>query len=282
MSQQNFQFGKTKSMESSTILQLLIVIILLSLGWNSLQFQYHLCYKLQPYGNFSTTGPKENLNSLAQVDIFLKYFQLLLSFSYISCWTTAIFRHKPPWLLNTHVYLRNFTKKEGIDCQFTTTVKLALTYSLLSRVTGPLSWNFFWNYTPHNNIQLIAKFQKFRRTIQTDNMFTPTGYDNKRRFNDIFGSSEPSEDQHNTFSDVQSYSLAQLQDCCNQLTTMSTPFPELIHRQITRAEASPTKLPSDMMKVLCSLHERCTRHGLTIQDYVDAEDAGLLTHTDHG
>ena len=35
MSQQNFQFGKTKSMESSTIIQLLTVIILLSLGWNS-------------------------------------------------------------------------------------------------------------------------------------------------------------------------------------------------------------------------------------------------------
>ena len=124
MSQQNFQFGKTKSMESSTILQLLIVIILLSLGWNSLQFQYHLCYKLQLYGNFSTIGPKKNLNSLAQVDIFLKYYQLLLSFSYISCWTTAIFRHKPPWLFKTHVYLRDFTNKEGIECQFTTTVKL--------------------------------------------------------------------------------------------------------------------------------------------------------------
>ena len=160
MSQQNFQFGKTKSMESSTIVQLLTVIILLSLGWNSLQFQYHLCYKLQPYGNFSTTGPKENLNSLAQVDIFLKYFQLLLSFSYISYWIHAVFRHKPPWLLNIQVYLKDLTKKEGIKCRFTITEKLALTYSRLSCASGPVSWNFFRNYTPHTNIQLIAKFQK--------------------------------------------------------------------------------------------------------------------------
>ena len=136
---QKFLFGKQKSTDSSTISQLFIVLILLSLEWNSLQFQYHLCSKLQQYGNFSTTGTRKQLNSLAQVDIFLKYFQLLLSISYMSYWTNTVFRHKPPWLSNIQVYLKDLIKKEGINSHLT---KLTITYPFLSHKLEPFSGFF--------------------------------------------------------------------------------------------------------------------------------------------
>ncbi len=181
MSQLNFQFGKQKSIESSTILQLYNLLILISLGWNSMEFQYHLCYKLQQHGKFSTTGTRKKLNSLAQVDIFRKYFQLLLSISYISYWINTVFRHKPPWLLSIQVYLKDLTKKEGINCQFTITEKLALTYPVLYHTLELFSGSFFWNYHFLNIVLQIAQSHYLLRTFTAHKMFNQPASNNKRK-----------------------------------------------------------------------------------------------------
>jgi len=226
MSQQNFQFGKQKSTESSTILQLFTVIILLSLEWNSLQFQDHLCYQLQQHGIFSITGPRKKLNSLAQVDIFRKYFQLLLSIPYISYWIIAVIRHKPPWLLYIKVFLQDLIKTEGINSHLTISEKVTITYPFLSNKLEPFSGSFFWQHPLRHIGQHIEQLHNFLETSRTYKMSNQNTSSNKRRKGDDTGTTDSNEDQHNTLSDMASRSLMLFQQLLSQMQEISTPYPD--------------------------------------------------------
>ena len=106
-------------MESTSLQQLLIVIILLILGWNSLQFQKYLCSNAQPVRNFYNAGSEPVIYSI-QIDFLHQFFKQLPLVPQITHWYSQYHRPKPPWF--NLVQLRKITTGfVGINIQIFTT-----------------------------------------------------------------------------------------------------------------------------------------------------------------
>ena len=84
-------------MESTSLQQLLIVIILLILGWNSLQFQKYLCSNAQPVRNIYNAGSEPGIYTI-QIDFLHQFFKQLPLVPHITHWYSQYHRPKPPWL----------------------------------------------------------------------------------------------------------------------------------------------------------------------------------------
>ena len=84
-------------MESTSLQQLFIVIILLILGWNSLQFHKYLCINAQPVRNFYNAGSEPVIYSI-QIDFLHQFFKQLPLVPHITHWYSQYHRPKPPWL----------------------------------------------------------------------------------------------------------------------------------------------------------------------------------------
>ena len=84
-------------MESTSLQQLLIVIILLILGWNSLQFHKYLCINAQPVRKFYHAGSEPVIYSI-QIDFLHQFFKQLPLVPHITHWHSQYHRPKPPWL----------------------------------------------------------------------------------------------------------------------------------------------------------------------------------------
>ena len=57
--------------------------------------------------------------------------------------------------------------------------------------------------------------------------------------------------------------------------------PALTQRQHARAQEALVNLEKDMINVLQALHDKCTRHGLNIGEYISQEDSHLLAQLQH-
>ena len=114
MSQHFFVTVLNESMESASFQKLFTVIILLILGWNSLQFPIFLSSNSQLKRFFYNTG-SEPVICLIQVDILVHIFTPSVPVSYNEHWHRPYFRPKPPWLIFGHTYPTYSKSKRDIN-----------------------------------------------------------------------------------------------------------------------------------------------------------------------
>ena len=226
MSQQFLHASFTNSLESAILQKLLTVIILLSLGWNSLQFQYHLHYNSQHNRKFNSVGYKPVICS-EQVDILVSYFQPLLHIYNNPHWPLHLIRLKPPWSLTGRAYFICITQIQGINGFFSYSENSTLTYHSFSSVLGRSHGLSLQKHKVSTILQKIVKFHIFTRPIYSLIMLPANTSGNKRQKSSESGSQDSSDDQYSTFSNMRPSSIATFQACCDQIFAIPTPYPEL-------------------------------------------------------
>ena len=179
MSQQFFVTLLNESMESACFQKLLIVIILLILGWNSLQFPYYLCSNSQLKRFFYNTG-SEPVICLIHVDILVHFFTPSVPVSYNEHWHRPYFRPKPPWLIFGHMYMTYSESQCDINAYTLQSDILILKFPLSYRIHNHFCWLNHPYHQIHNALQqLYSKYcnSQFTNTII---MLTTNSFSNKR------------------------------------------------------------------------------------------------------